>query len=44
MDNIYYAKSFEEDFVLKTIKDEKKVNFQSIHDVLNSKTILISTF
>ena len=43
MEDIYYAKSFEEDFVLKTIKDEKKVDFQSIHDVLNSKTIQLNT-
>ena len=39
----YFAKSFEEDFVLKTIRNKKKVSFQSVHDVLRTKTIKLNT-
>jgi hypothetical protein len=40
MKNIFYfVKSLEEDFHTKTIKDKKKVNFQSIQDMINKKII-----
>lgn len=39
----YYAKSFEEDFVLKTLKGKKKVDFQSIDNILKTKTIKPNT-
>ncbi len=40
---VYFAKSFEEDFVLKTLKGKKKVSFQSIDSVLKTKTIKLNT-
>ena len=44
MDNKqYYAKSFEEDFVLKTLKGKRKVNFQSIEDILKKNVIKPNT-
>jgi hypothetical protein len=39
VDEQYYAKSFEEDFVLKSLEGEKKVNFQSIDEVIKKKVI-----
>lgn len=39
----FFAKSFEDDFVLKTLIGKKKVSFQSIHDVLKNKTIKPNT-
>lgn len=39
----FYAKSFEEDFILKTIKGKKKVKFQSIQNILKTKTIKPNT-
>lgn len=38
-----FAKSFEEDFVLKTLRGKKKVDFQSIDSVLRTKTIRLNT-
>ncbi len=35
----YFVKSFEEDFILKTIKNKKKVKFQSIRNILSQKRI-----
>lgn len=40
---LYFAKSFEEDFVLKTLKGKKKVDFQSIESILKTKTIKLNT-
>ena len=40
---IYFAKSFEEDFILKTLKGKKKVAFQSIDDVLKKGVIKLNT-
>jgi len=39
----FYVKSFEEDFVLKTIKGKKKVNFQSVDNIIRTKTIKPNT-
>ncbi len=39
----FFAKSFEEDFILKTLNKKKKENFQSIHDVLKTKTLKLNT-
>lgn len=39
----YYVKSFEEDFILKTLVGKKKVNFQSIFDIVDSKFIKPNT-
>ena len=43
MEERYFAKSMEEDFILKTIKGKKKVNFQSIHNIIKTKTIKPNT-
>lgn len=40
---VFYVKSFEEDFILKTIKGEKKVAFQSIQEIINTKEIKPNT-
>src|SRR3989338_6286873 len=40
---VYYVKSFEEDLVLKTLKNKKKVKFQTIEDVVKTKTIKLNT-
>lgn len=40
---VYYAKSFEEDFVLKTLKGKKKVAFQSIQDIIKNRIIKPNT-
>ena len=39
----YFAKSFEDDFVLKTLNGKRKEDFQSIHDVLKTNTINLNT-
>ncbi|MFC1632632.1 hypothetical protein ACFL1U_00615 [Patescibacteria group bacterium] len=39
----YFAKSFEDDFVLKTLKGKKKINFQSVENILKTKTIKLNT-
>ena len=39
----YFAKSFEEDFVLKTLKKKRKEDFQSIHNVLKNNTLKLNT-
>jgi len=39
----YFAKSFEEDFVLKTVKWRRKKAFQSIDNVLKTKIIKLNT-
>ncbi|MDD4983446.1 MAG: hypothetical protein PHH82_01230 [Candidatus ainarchaeum sp.] len=39
----YFVKSFEKDFVLKTIKDKKKVDFQTVDNVLTTKALLPNT-
>ncbi len=39
----YFAKSFERDFILKTLNKKKKVNFQSINNVLKTKIIKPNT-
>jgi len=39
----FFAKSFEDDFILKTLKGKKKKDFQSIHNVLKTKTIKPNT-
>ncbi len=39
----FFAKSFEEDFILKTLHGKKKEDFQSIHNVLKTKTIKLNT-
>ena len=39
----FFAKSFEEDFILKALKGKKKANFQSIENVLSTKTLRLNT-
>lgn len=39
----FFAKSFEEDFILKTLKGKKKEDFQSIHNVLRTKILKLNT-
>ncbi len=43
MKSWYFSKSFEEDFVLKTIRAKNKVPSQSIHNVLKTKIIKSNT-
>ncbi|MCD4666881.1 hypothetical protein K8R47_03665 [archaeon] len=43
INNRYYVKSLEEDFHTKTLKNKRKVNFQSIHDILKTKKIKPNT-
>lgn len=40
---IYYVKSFEEDFCTKTLNGKKKVTFQSVYDIVKTKTIKPNT-
>jgi hypothetical protein len=42
-DDIYYVKSFEEDFNTKTLIGKKKVSFQSVNDIVRRKMILPNT-
>jgi hypothetical protein len=39
----YFAKSFENDFVLKTLRGKQKADFQSIRQVLKTNTIKLNT-
>ncbi|RMD46218.1 hypothetical protein D6829_00095, partial [Candidatus Pacearchaeota archaeon] len=39
----FFAKSFEDDFILKTVRGNRKENFQSIHDVLKTNTLKLNT-
>jgi len=39
----FFAKSFEEDFILKTLNKKKKEDFQSIHNILATKTLRLNT-
>jgi len=43
MNTQYFAKSFEEDFILKTLKGKGKIPFQSINNILKTKTIKPNT-
>jgi len=43
MKEIYFAKSFENDFVLKTLKGKKKRPFQSIDNLLKTNKIQLNT-
>jgi hypothetical protein len=40
---VYYVKSFEEDFCTKTLKGKKKVTFQSVYDIIKTKKIKPNT-
>ena len=39
----FFAKSFEEDFVLKTLDGKKKKDFQSIHNILETRLLKLNT-
>jgi len=39
----YFAKSFEEDFILKSLEEKRKIPFQSIQNILETKTIKPNT-
>ena len=39
----YFAKSFESDFILKTLKGKQKSDFQSIKDIIETKSIKPNT-
>lgn len=43
MKSQFFAKSFEEDFVLKSLNGKRKVAFQSVHDILKTKAIKCNT-
>jgi len=43
LSNTFFVKSLEEDFYTKTLKGTKKVNFQSISDIIKTKRILPNT-
>ena len=36
---VFYVKSLEEDFISKTLRAKKKVDFQSIEDIIKTKKI-----
>ncbi len=40
---LFFAKSFEKDFILKTLNKDKKENYQSIQEVLETNTIKLNT-
>jgi hypothetical protein len=40
---LYYVKSLEEDFFTKTLKGKNKVNFQSVYDIIKTKTLKPNT-
>ncbi len=42
-EEVYFVKSFEEDFCTKTLRNNKKVTFQSIFDVIKTKKIKPNT-
>ncbi|MBT7902276.1 hypothetical protein HN587_00285 [Candidatus Woesearchaeota archaeon] len=39
----FFAKSFEDDFILKTLKEKEKINYQSIHNIIKTNTIKPNT-
>ncbi len=41
--DVYYVKSLEEDFATKTLKNKKKVNYQTVYDIIKTKTIKPNT-
>ncbi len=41
--DIYYVKSLEEDFATKTLKGKKKVTYQTVYDIIRTKTIKLNT-
>jgi hypothetical protein len=41
--DIYYVKSFEEDFATKSLKGKKKVTCQTVDDIIQTKTIKPNT-
>ena len=43
MKDIYYAKSFEEDFSTKTLRGKSKVTYQTVYDIIKTKTIKPNT-
>jgi len=40
---VFYVKSLEEDFISKTLKGQKKVNFQSIENIIKTRKIKLNT-
>lgn len=40
---MYFAKSLEEDFATKTLKGKKKVTFQTVDNIIKTKTIKLNT-
>ena len=40
---VFYVKSLEEDFISKTLKGKKKVDFQSIENIIKTKKIKPNT-
>src|SRR3989344_7901681 len=40
---VFYVKSLEEDFISKTLKGKKKVDFQSVENMVKTKTIKLNT-
>jgi len=40
---VYYVKSLEEDFISKTIQGKKKIDFQSVENMVKTKTIKLNT-
>ena len=42
-ESMFYVKSLEEDFISKTLKNKKKVNFQKIEDMIKTRIIKINT-
>ncbi len=40
---MYFAKSLEEDFATKTLKGKKKITFQTIENIIKTKTIKLNT-
>jgi len=43
MEEVYYVKSFEEDFCTKTLKGKNKVTFQSVFDIVKTRKIKPNT-
>ncbi len=43
MKEIYFVKSFEEDFATKSLKGKKKVNCQTVYNILKTKTLKPNT-
>ncbi len=40
---VYFVKSLEEDFISKTLKGKRKVDFQKVEDMMKNKTIRLNT-